>query len=154
MRRSWRESRRLRSRRLFCTARKPEICWVVYHEYATTAARGTINPRKSPAVGDRTVERCTPRDYNGAAHGSKLALERRASPCVEACLDSDGVTRLPAPVGSRATNRQPTKSEHPRGSFHPQGQCLASGHAFTGCGKKNQIRETGKAPGLLVPQSG
>src|ERR1700731_2823508 len=71
MRSNWRESRRLRSRRLFCNARKPEICWVVYQEYATTAARVTISPRKSPAVGDRTVERCTPRDYN-------VSMERRA----------------------------------------------------------------------------
>src|ERR1700751_5404530 len=71
MRSNWRESRRLRSRRLFCNARKPEICWVVYQEYATTAASVTISPRKSPAVGDRTVERCTPPDYN-------VSMERRA----------------------------------------------------------------------------
>jgi hypothetical protein len=62
----------LRSTRLFCRARNPEICWVVYQAYATTAINVMMSPRNSPAEGDRTDARCTAREYNGHKPTAKL----------------------------------------------------------------------------------
>src|SRR6266404_7325745 len=76
MRSNCNESFRLRSTRLFCSSRKPEICRVMYAEYATTAARVITSPKNNPAVGVRwgagepkagkrgAGERGTPREYN------------------------------------------------------------------------------------------
>src|SRR5450631_113451 len=71
MRSNCRESFRLRSTRLFCSSRKPEICRVMYPEYTNTAARVMISPKNNPGVGDRwgasepsADERGTPREYN------------------------------------------------------------------------------------------
>src|SRR4029077_16131053 len=36
-----------------------------------------IKPRNRPAVGDRTVERCTPREYNAEAGSSKLSRPKQ-----------------------------------------------------------------------------
>src|SRR5215831_14998536 len=81
MRRSWRESLRLRSARLFCKTRSPEICWVVYQEYATTAARVMTSPRNRPALGDRSQELCTPRAYTAGSDRSKRCQTRPVSEC-------------------------------------------------------------------------
>src|SRR5664279_243273 len=61
-----RESFRLRSTRLFCSSRRPEIWRVMYPEYATTAANVMISPKNNFGAGDRwgADKRCTPREYN------------------------------------------------------------------------------------------
>src|SRR5580698_10030965 len=46
------ESRRFRSTISPCNLRSPEICTVMYAEYATTAASVMISPNKSARVGD------------------------------------------------------------------------------------------------------
>src|ERR1700704_2335368 len=50
---SWSEFLRLRSARSVCSTRRLEICRLMYHESATTAASVTINPSSRPVVGDR-----------------------------------------------------------------------------------------------------
>src|ERR1700687_190790 len=76
MRSNCRESFRLRSTRLFCSSRKPEICRVIYPEYANTAATCMTSPKNNPGVGERwgagerktakrgAGKRGTPREYN------------------------------------------------------------------------------------------
>src|SRR5450755_3281687 len=66
MRSNCSESFRLRSTRLFCSSRRPEIWRVMYPEYATTAANVMISPKNNFGAGDRwgAGKRCTPREYN------------------------------------------------------------------------------------------
>src|SRR6516165_1453339 len=78
MRSNCSESLRFRSERLFWSARSPEICCVVYHEYATTAASVTTSPKKRPALGDRSGELCTPRAYN--AHAGRSNCGQTSGP--------------------------------------------------------------------------
>src|ERR1700722_8006639 len=56
------ESRRFRSTISPCNLRSPEICTVMYAEYATTAASVMISPNKSARVGDLcSSDRLVPR---------------------------------------------------------------------------------------------
>jgi hypothetical protein len=81
MRSSCKESLRLRATRLFCISRKPEICRVMYQEYATTAAKVMTRPRNSPSVGEGrdARRRSTLRGYNDSRFGSRMTSSKGKS---------------------------------------------------------------------------
>src|ERR1700733_8967040 len=80
-RKSCSESLRLRSTMSLCSFRKPEICNVMYAEYATIAASVMINPSSSAFVGDRCQEEvlCTRKEYLRPYPGSGRPLDRPAA---------------------------------------------------------------------------
>src|SRR6185312_11211373 len=104
MRSSCSESTRLRSARSVCSARRPEICRVRYHDTPTTAASVTTSPSSSAGAGERlSIEDLCRGDY---LRRVTLRVFRRMEQKAKHCRGQAPSSHL-ASVVQRAERRPP-----------------------------------------------